>query len=91
MKLADLDRSKVFEIIRGHLADILEIDPSKISENSSFAEDLNADSLALIELVEAIEDEFSKGANAFRIEDDELEDLKTMRDAVNYVVDKLDL
>ncbi|SHE73938.1 acyl carrier protein [Ferrithrix thermotolerans DSM 19514] len=87
--MSELTRQEIFETIRGHLADILEIDPSKISEGSSFSEDLNADSLALIELVEAIEDEFSKGDTTFRIEDDELEDLKTMRDAVDYVVEKL--
>ncbi len=87
--MSELTRQQIFETIRGHLADILEIDPSKIHEGSSFSEDLNADSLALIELVEAIEDEFSKGSSTFRIEDDELEDLKTMKDAVDYVVDKL--
>jgi acyl carrier protein len=45
----------------------------------------------LIELVEAIEDEFSKGDTVFRIEDEELEELKTMRDAVTYVADKLNV
>jgi acyl carrier protein len=87
--MAEVTKEEIFETLRGHLADILEIDPSKISESASFTEDLNADSLALIELVEAIEDEYSKGENAFRIEDEELEELKTMRDAVNYVADKL--
>ena len=87
--MQELTRQQIFETIRGHLADILEIDPSKIQEGSAFSEDLNADSWALIELVEAIEDEFSKGESVFRIEDDELEDLKTMKDAVDYVVDKL--
>lgn len=86
-----MDRSQVFEIIRDHLADILEIDPSRISETSSFTEDLNADSLALIELVEAIEEEFSSQGNQFRIEDEDLEELKTVRDSVDYVVEKLNL
>ena len=48
-----LDRQGVFELIRDQLADILETDPASITETASFAEDLNADSLALIELVEA--------------------------------------
>lgn len=81
----------MFEIIRDHLADILEIDPSVISETSSFTEDLNADSLALIELVEAIEEEFSSQGNQFRIEDEDLEELKTVRDSVDYVVEKLNI
>lgn len=86
-----MDRNQVFEIIRDHLADILEIDPSVISETSSFTEDLNADSLALIELVEAIEEEFSSQGNQFRIEDEDLEELKTVRDSVDYVVEKLNI
>ena len=47
------------------------------------------DSLALIELVEAIEEELSERATGFRIDDDDLEDLKTVRDAVDYVVARL--
>ncbi len=81
----------MFEIIRNHLADILEIDPSGIVETSSFTDDLNADSLALIELVEAIEEEFSSQGNSFRIEDEDLEELRTVRDAVDYVVEKLNI
>ena len=52
-----LDRRQVFELIRDRLADILEIEPDRISEGASFTDDLGADSLALIELVEAIEAE----------------------------------
>jgi len=82
-------REEIFAVIRRQLAEILEIDESRISEGSSFVEDLEADSLALIELVEAIEAEFSKGSHEFRIEDDDLEDLRTVRDAVDYVADVL--
>ena len=86
-----MNRNQVFEIIRNHLADILEIEPAGISETSSFTDDLNADSLALIELVEAIEEEFSSQENSFRIDDEDLEELKTVRDAVDYVVEKLNI
>ena len=84
-----LDRRQVFELIRDRLADILEIDPADISEGQSFADDLQADSLALIELVEAIEEELGERTVGFRIEDEDLEDLKTVRDAVDYVVERL--
>lgn len=84
-----LDRSAVFELIRDRLADILEIDPSTIEEGDSFADDLEADSLALIELVEALEEELSERTVGFRIDDEDLEDLKTVRDAVDYVVGRL--
>ena len=85
-----LDRAAVLEIIQDRLADILEIEPSSIGEGDSFADDLDADSLALIELVEALEEELSERAVGFRIDDEDLEDLKTVRDAVDYVVAKLD-
>ena len=52
-----MDRNEVFELIRDRLADILEIEAGTISEGQSFADDLEADSLAMIELVEAIEEE----------------------------------
>ena len=84
-----LDRQQVFELIRDQLADILEMDPARIVESASFAEDLDADSLALIELVEALEEELADRTVGFRIEDEDLEDLKTVRDAVDYVVAKL--
>ncbi|MFZ1490974.1 MAG: phosphopantetheine-binding protein [Ilumatobacteraceae bacterium] len=80
-----LDRPAIFEIVRDRLADILEIDPSTISEGQSFVDDLDADSLALIELVEALEEELGERSVGFRIEDEDLEDLKTVRDAVDYV------
>jgi len=84
-----LDRQQVFELIRDRLADILEVDPSTITEGASFTDDLDADSLALIELVEALEDELGERTVGFRIDDEDLEDLKTVRDAVDYVHGRL--
>jgi acyl carrier protein len=84
-----MDRQAVFELIRNSLADILEVAPETISESDSFGDDLGADSLALIELVEALEEELSERTVGFRIDDEDLEDLKTVRDAVDYVLAKL--
>jgi len=84
-----MDRQAILELIRELLADILEIEPSTISEASSFAEDLDADSLALIELVEGLEEELGERSVGFRIEDEDLEELRTVRDAVDYVHAKL--
>jgi acyl carrier protein len=80
-----LDRPAIVEIVRNNLADILEIEPDTIHEGQSFVDDLDADSLALIELVEALEEELGERTVGFRIEDEDLEDLKTVRDAVDYV------
>jgi acyl carrier protein len=85
-----MDRQAVFVLIRDRLADILEIDPARITESSSLTDDLDADSLALIELVEALEEELGERTVGFHIDDEDLEDLKTVRDAVDYVVAKLE-
>ena len=84
-----IGRDEVLALIRERLADILEVEPTDIGEGDSFADDLDADSLALIELVEALEEELSERSVGFRIEDEDLEDLRTVRDAVDYVVARL--
>ncbi|MGK2959056.1 MAG: acyl carrier protein [Acidimicrobiales bacterium] len=84
-----MDRSEVFELIRDRLADILEIEAETITEGQSYADDLEADSLALIELVEALEEELGERTVGFRIEDEDLVDLKTIRDTVDYVCAKI--
>jgi acyl carrier protein len=84
-----MTRQEVLDLIKNQLAEILEIDPSEIKENSSFIEDLNADSLALIELVEAIEQELSSRAPEFRFDDDDLENLLTVRDSVDYILERI--
>lgn len=81
-----LNRQQVLELIRDRLADILEREPSDINEGDSFVDDLEADSLALIELAEALEEELGERSVGFRIEDEDLEDIKTVRDAVDYVL-----
>lgn len=86
---APLDRDTVRAIICERLAEILEIEPSEITDASSFADDLGADSLALIELVEAIEEEFGERTVGFSVDDDDLVDLTTVGDAVDYVVGRL--
>ncbi len=80
-----MTREDVVSLIRDRLADILEIEPDQIKEGDSFADDLDADSLALIELVEALEEELADRTVGFRIDDEDLQDLKTVRDAVDYV------
>ncbi|MDZ7675954.1 MAG: acyl carrier protein [Acidimicrobiales bacterium] len=89
MEGGDMSRDEVLELIRDRLADILEIEPDSVKEGDSFVDDLDADSLALIELVEALEEEIGERSVGFRIEDEDLEDLKTVRDAVDYVVARL--
>ena len=83
-----MSRQQVLDMVRGSLADILEVPPDSIAEGASFG-DLGADSLALIELVESIEKDLGGRFDGFRIDDEDLEDMKTVRDAVDYVVGKV--
>ncbi len=89
MEQGQPDRAAVLALIREQLADILEIEPGAVSESASFVDDLEADSLAIIELVEGLEEELSERTVGFRIADDDLEDLKTVRDAVDYIMSRL--
>jgi acyl carrier protein len=79
-------RDEVFAMVRGHLAEILEVDDDTITLESTFADDLNADSLALIELVEALEEDLGERTVGFTVDDEDLGDLKSVRDAVEYVI-----
>lgn len=89
VEMDPMDRAEVLRIVKANLSDILERDADSIHEGHSFADDLDADSLALIELVEALEEEFGERQVGFRIEEDDLVNLKTVRDAVDYVFDKV--
>ena len=79
----------VLRMIQERLAEILEIDESRVTLDASFTDDLDADSLALIELVKALEEELGERTVGFTIDDDDLADLRTVRDAVDYVVRRL--
>jgi acyl carrier protein len=80
---------EVYRILRERLAEILEIDEDRIQLESSFTADLDADSLALIELVEALEEELGERTVGFTIDDEDLGDLRTVQEAVDYVVARL--
>lgn len=70
----------VFEKIKEMLAGQLDVDAEEMSLDTKIAEDLGADSLDVVELLMAIEDEFS-----VEIPDEEIEKLKTIGDVVEYI------
>ena len=78
---ATLTREEVLGRIRSHLAEELGIDASAIAEESRFKEDLEADSLDLVELVMELEDGYG-----IRIAEDEAERIKTISQAVDFVI-----
>ncbi|PNH18620.1 acyl carrier protein [Lachnospiraceae bacterium] len=73
----------MFDKIKKMIAEQLGADESSISEETSFKDDLGADSLDLFELVMAMEDEFD-----VEIPTDDLEKMLTVGDVVNYLKDK---
>jgi len=70
--------------IRSIVAEILEIDESKITPDARFVEDLGADSLDTVELVMALEEEFG-----IEIPDEDAEKAKTVQDVIDYISKKL--
>jgi len=66
--------------IKKIIVDQLGVDESKITENSSFVDDLGADSLDIVELIMAFEEEFD-----IEIPDEDAEKMKTVGDAVKYL------
>ena len=84
--MSGIDRQSVVDTVRKHLAEILEIDVAGIGEASRFVDDLGADSIALIELVDSLEQEFSGTIPDFQFDDDDLVNLATVADAVDYVL-----
>ncbi|HCF83140.1 MAG TPA: acyl carrier protein [Ruminococcaceae bacterium] len=74
----------IFEKVRDIIADQLDIaEKDNITEASSITDDLGADSLDVVDLVMAIEDEFS-----VEIPEDEVENIKVVGDIVKYIEDK---
>jgi len=77
----------VFERVRGIIAEQLGVDEGDITPQTSFVDDLNADSLDLVELIMSLEEEFSKAGKSMEISDEDAEKIATVQDAVNYIVE----
>jgi acyl carrier protein len=75
-----MERAEILDRIREHLATELEIDPARISEETRFKEDLEADSLDLVELVVELEDRYG-----IRIPDDQAARILTVGQTADFV------
>ena len=78
----------VFERLKRIIVEQLGVDEGEVVPEVSFTEDLEADSLDLIELITAIEDEFSTTQKRLEIPDEDAENIKTLQDAVDYLHDQ---
>lgn len=79
----------VFERVQKIIAEQLGVEESEIKPETSFVEDLNADSLDLVELIMSLEEEFSKEGKNVEISDEDAEKITTVQDAVAYIEEHL--
>lgn len=76
---------EIFQTISELVAEQFAMEPAEVTMDTSFEEDLGADSVDLVELVMAMEEEFEVG----EIQEEDLGALKTVGDAVNYIASKV--
>lgn len=78
-----MTREEIFELVRSRLAEMLEREASSITMDTRLEEDLEADSLDLVELAMGLEEELR-----LEIPDEELDGIRTVGDAVDFVFEK---
>jgi acyl carrier protein len=76
--------SDTFEEVKDIIVDLLNVDPDKVKPEAKFREDLEADSLDLVELIMAFEDKFGG-----EISDDDAQKISTVGEAVSYIDDHM--
>ncbi len=75
----------VMDRVKAVVVDKLSVDENDVIPGASFVDDLNADSLDLVELIMAFEEEFSTDGNAIEISDEEAEDILSVQNAIDYL------
>ncbi len=78
-----MNRDEIFDLVRDHLAEELEVDAGKIDEQTRFKEDLDADSLDLYELVMELEDRYE-----ISVPEEDAARIVTVGDAVSFVLER---
>lgn len=79
-----MSRDEVLGVMRDCAVELLKIDPAKVTEAATFAEDLEADSLDVVELVMALEEKLD-----ISIPEEELEGIKTVGEALDVIAAKV--
>jgi acyl carrier protein len=77
----------VHERVKKIVVDQLGVDEDQVVPSASFVDDLNADSLDLVELIMSLEEEFSKDGKALEITDEDAEKIVTVQDAIDFLKD----
>ena len=77
--------SSLLNKVRTIVAEKLSVDESEVVPTASFTENLNADSLDLVELIMAFEEEFSDDSTTIEISDEDAENITTVQEAIDYL------
>ena len=77
----------VFERVKKIVIEQLGVEEAEVVPTASFVDDLNADSLDLVELIMSMEEEFSSGGKTVEISDEDAEKIITVQDAVDFIRD----
>ncbi|MDR3686850.1 MAG: acyl carrier protein [Coriobacteriia bacterium] len=75
-----MEREEIFDKVKAVVVDQLNVEDEEVIDDASFIDDLGADSLGIVELVMALEEEFGVS-----IPDEDAESIKTVGDAVSYI------
>jgi len=78
----------IYERVRKIVVDQLGVEEDEVVPTASFVDDLNADSLDLVELIMSLEEEFTSDATTVEISDEDAEKIVTVQDAVDYIKDR---
>ncbi len=78
----------VYDRVKNVVVDRLGVEESAIAMEASFVDDLNADSLDLVELIMAFEEEFSDEDTTLKISDEDAEQIRTIQNAVDFIKSK---
>ena len=83
-------REEVFAVVRDAVVTVMEVRPESVTLDTHLVDDLRADSLALVEVVELVEEALAPRApGGFHIDDDDLNGLATVGDAVEYALARM--
>ena len=77
----------IFERVKRIIVEQLGVEEEEVVSSASFVDDLGADSLDLVELIMALEDEFSNPSRKIEIPDEDAEKIVTVQDAIDYIRD----
>lgn len=79
-----MEHEEIFDKVKEVIVDQLNVEEDDVTEDAAFVDDLGADSLDIVELVMALEEQFG-----ISIPDEQAEKIKTVGDAVSFIVESL--